>query len=200
MDAIFNFFWGLINHYGLAAMFVMMIVENLGFPMPTEIAFIVGQSMVVSGTVGYVEFFTIVLIGKTIGSIITYFLGKYFAGRIKHLDNQNGLKKSQRVFELWMKKYGSFAVFLSRVIGYVRPWSSYLAGIGEIKFVPFIFYNILGSGVIIAVTMLFFGYLFSLWQSYDFLRPLVFAMILISSVGFWVWFAILDRIRRKAKK
>ncbi len=200
MDVIYNYFLALIDHYGLGAIFVMMIVENLGIPLPTEVCYIVGQPIILSGAITQIDLFVVILVGKTLGSIITYYLGRFFSGKIKHLDNHSGLKKSQQVFAKWMDKYGSFAVFLSRVIGYVRPWSSYLAGIGGIRFAPFIFYNILGSAVIIAITMLFFSSLFTLWQTYDFLRPLIFILIIVSSIGFWVWLAAINKIKQRSKR
>lgn len=177
--------------YGLWGIFALMFVENLGVPLPTEIGFIVGQSMVLAGRVEYISIFLVALFGKTLGSIISYFAGKYFADKIKHTHkNSYKLKNAQKTFSRWMEKYGILAVFLSRLIGYVRPWSSYIAGIGEVKFIPFIIFNLSGSIFIILLTMFVLGTVVNLWSGYVFLRPYIIAVLLLSFFGFWAWLAL----------
>ncbi|MCX6809742.1 MAG: DedA family protein [Candidatus Berkelbacteria bacterium] len=190
-----------VGQYGLWGIFLLMFLENLGLPLPTEVGFIVGQSMVISSSANYTEVFSIILLGKTAGSIVSYFLGRYFADRI-HLINQDSsrLKKAQTIFAKWMKKYGDFAVFISRLVGYIRPWSSYLTGIGEIKVLPFLFYNILGSAVIILITMLTLSGAVGLWRNYPFLRPFSIILFFIFFFGFWIGLGIYNRIKAKTRK
>jgi len=197
LENLYSSFSALIAHYGTWGIFILMVFENLGLPMPTEIGFLVGQSMVSTSSLNYLELFFIILSGKTLGSVVTYLAGKHFADNVRFMNRHQGLKRAQDKFAQWMKRYGNFTVFISRLIGYVRPWSSYLAGIGEIKILPFLFYNITGSAVIILVNMLFYGSLFSLWGTYEFLRPLVFVIIIFSSIGFWVWVSLFSKIRKK---
>lgn len=185
-----------VSSYGYFGIFAFMFLENLGLPIPTEIGFVVGQVMVVAGKSSYLDIFVVILIGKTMGSIISYFLGKFFCGKIKFLDNSSSLKSAQKVFKVWMKKYGSFAVFISRLIGYIRPWSSYMAGIGEIKFVPFLLYNIAGSALIIILTMVVFGGAVEIWQTHPLLRPLAIILFLIFFFGFWVGLWIYKRVKK----
>lgn len=186
--------------YGLLGIFVLMLVENIGIPAPTEIGFVVGQSMVLTGRTNYLELFLVILAGKTVGSVISYIAGRYFASRIKVIRSESSrLKAAQATFTKWMKKYGNFAVFLSRVVGYIRPWSSYLAGIGEIKPFPFIFYNVTGSVTIIALTMVFLGAVVELWKRFAFLRPTIAVLSLVAFFGFWVFLSIYVK-RKKAEK
>lgn len=201
MDVIIHALTELLKHYGFLGIFVLMFAENLGLPLPTELGFIVGQSMVSVGHATYASIFVTILAGKTAGSLISYFLGKYFCERIKFLNNDSGrLKKAQDMFAHWMKHYGNVAVFFSRLIGYVRPWSSYLAGIGEVKFVPFIIYNVLGSAVIIAITMLVLGGAVNLWQAYPIFRPIAIALFLIFFFGFWIGLWIHKKIKDHSEK
>lgn len=189
----------LVNKYGLWGIFLLMLSENIGLPVPTEIGFFVGQTMVVSGRADYAEIFLVILLGKTLGSISSYFTGRYFAGRIKMIEKSSRLKRAQKIFGDWNKKYGSFAVFISRLVGYIRPWSSYLAGIGEIKFPLFIFYNITGSALIIIISMFVLGGAVEIWQAYPTLRPLAAVLFLIFFFGFWVGLWIYNYYRRKKK-
>lgn len=187
-----------LNHYGQDGIFALMLVENLGAPLPTELGFVAGQTMVNAGQATYVEIFLVSLAGKTTGSIITYFAGKYFADKIKHIHERfSRLKRAQETFARWMKKYGDMAVFISRLVGYVRPWSSYLAGIGEIKFVPFIIFNVLGSAVIIALSMATLGVVVELWRHYGFLRPYIAVISILLFFGFWVYLVFASKFKKK---
>ena len=168
--------------------------------MPTELGFILGQSMVVAGKASYSSIFLIALLGKTLGSIITYFIGKFFADRIKKIRKETSrAKAAQETFARWMKKYGDLAVFISRLVGYVRPWSSYFAGIGEIKFLPFIFYNVLGSAANIALSMLTLGLIVELWRKYGFLRPYIAVILILAFFAFWLWLAFYAKYKKARK-
>lgn len=201
MESIIQTITALLNHYGFFGIFILMIAENIGLPLPTELGFIVGQSMVSLGHATYATIFVTILAGKTVGSLVSYFLGRYFAGKIKFLNRDSTrLKKAQDMFASWMDKYGNLAVFLSRLIGYVRPWSSYLAGIGEIKFVPFIIYNVLGSATIIVITMLVLGTAVNLWQVYPVFRPIAIGLFLIFFFGFWIGLWIHNKFKNRKNK
>jgi len=190
----------LLNRFGQSGIFAMMFLENLGIPLPTELAFVVGQTMIVSGSASYMSVFLVSLVGKTAGSILTYFIGRYFADKIKHIHAKSSrLKRSQEIFARWMKKYGDLAVLISRLVGYVRPWASYLAGIGEIRFVPFIVYNIIGSAVIIALSMAMLGVVVELWRNYGFLRPYLAVALFFSFAGFWIYIVLYPKYRGKKK-
>lgn len=188
-----------VSKYGYFGIFAFMFGENIGLPIPTEIGFIVGQAMVVAGKSTYLNIFLVILTGQVLGSIITYFMGRFFADKIKFLNESSNLKRAQKVFKGWMKKYGSFAVFISRLIGYIRPWSSYLAGIGEIDFLPFIFYNITGSALITVLTMLVLGTAVKLWQVYPFMRPVAIVLFIIFFFGFWVGLGIYRKVKGRKK-
>lgn len=187
-----------LNAYGNVGIFIVMVIENLGVPFPTELGFIAGQAMVNNGQTSYEVVFLVALAGKTVGSIITYYIGTRFAKKIKKITKENSrLKEGQKMFVAWMKRYGSFAVFISRLVGYARPWSSYFAGIGEIGFWPFIFYNVTGSAIIIAISMVVLGSIVELWKRFVNLRPLIIILLIASFVGFWVYLGIRSLIKKR---
>lgn len=190
-----------VSRYGYCGILLLMFFENLGFPLPTELGFIVGQSMVIAGSATYLSVFLVILLGKTLGSVISYFLGIYFAQRIEAIENRNSdLKRAQAIFAKWMEKYGDLTVFISRLVGYVRPWSSYLAGIGKVKFLPFIIYNVLGSSVIIVLTMLTLGGAVEIWRRYPILRPLALVMFFVFFFGFWIILWVTEKVKKKASQ
>jgi membrane protein DedA with SNARE-associated domain len=126
-------------------------------------------------------------------------MGAYFADRIRLFEKSSRLKKAQSIFADWTKKYGSFAVFISRLVGYIRPWSSYLAGLGEIKFIPFVTYNVLGSTVIIILSMLVLGGAVEIWKNVPNLRPLAVPLFLLFFFGFWIGLFIYRKLKLRQK-
>jgi membrane-associated protein len=199
IDQIAHIILEFVDKYGFWGIFLLMLSENVGLPVPTEIGFFVGQAMVASGRANYFEIFLVVLIGKTLGSIPSYFAGRYFADRIKMIERSSRLKKAQAVFSNWNIKYGSFAVFISRLVGYIRPWSSYLAGLGEIKFSLFIIYNILGSAIIIILSMLVYGFVVEILRTSPNSRPYAVPILIFFSLGFWIILYIYQKIKAKKK-
>jgi membrane protein DedA with SNARE-associated domain len=187
----------LLSDWGIWGIFVLMFAENLGLALPTELGFLAGQSMVAMGQQTYLSIFLVMLIAKTAGSILTYFVGRYLSGKVKAIETDKfGLKRAQQTFSKWMSKYGDVAVFISRLIGYVRPWSSYLAGAGEIKFLPFLFYNVTGSAVITLLSMFVLKYVYFLWGSYPSLRIPIIVVMIILFFGFWFWFWFKSRKKK----
>ena len=177
--------------YGFPGFFVVMMLESFGIPMPSEAVYVAGQGMVLSNTATYTNVFLVVLLGKTAGSVISYWVGRFFAGKIKRAERRiPRIWRAQKVFSLWMMKYGSAAVFISRLVGYIRPWSSCFAGIGEISFLPFIFYNILGSAVNILLAMAVMGVVTEIWVVYAPARPYIAALFVLAFVGFWFGLAV----------
>lgn len=174
-----------LGQFGIWGILLLMFLENIGLPLPTELGFILGQGLVTSGKFSYAEIFVVILIGKTTGSIISFFVGKYFSNFVD-LNKSSKRREAKKIFDDWMKKYGNWAVFISRVIGYIRPWSSYIAGFSKMKFWHFIFYNILGSAIIILLTMLVLGSAVEIWQRYEFFRPIAIALFLVFFFGFWI--------------
>lgn len=184
-----------LAQYGIWGILLLMFLENIGLPLPTELGFVLGQGLVTSGQFSYSEIFIVILIGKTVGSIISFFVGKYSYNFID-LNKNSKRKVAKKIFDDWMNKYGNWAVFFSRVIGYIRPWSSYIAGLSKMKFWNFIFYNILGSAVIILLTMLVLGSAVEIWQRYELFRPIAIALFLLFFFGFWIGLFIYRKFKR----
>jgi len=197
-NSIADWFMAIVEHYGLIAILISIIIESAGIPLPTELSFVAGQAMVLTGKASYLEMFAVVVLGQVLGSIGSYFIGIYFAGRIKSISDQRSkIKHSQEIFVGWMKKYGDAAVFVSRVFGYVRPWASYFAGIGEIKFWPFLIFNFLGSVVITILSMLTLGVIVNIWGRFDFLRPYIAVVSIFTFFGFWIYLVVAAHKKKK---
>ena len=86
-------------------------------------------------------------IGGTIGSVLSYGLGKY-GGRpffVKYGKYFFLREHELKVSERWFQKYGDTIAFTSRLLPVVRTFISFPAGMYRIRFSTFTLYTFLGS-------------------------------------------------------
>lgn len=147
-----------------------MAIENMGIPFPTEASYILGQNYITHAQVSYVLILSILVAGQTIGSLLSYFLGRRIALSM-HIRPE--LDDVQEKVAGWFGKYGYITVFATRLLGYVRPWSSYVAGIAEVPFWPFLYYSVSGTIVFTAVSLLLTKQIVYLWHHYFLIRVIL---------------------------
>src|SRR5674536_407962 len=129
-----TFILGVIDAYGYAGIFIGMVIESIGIPLPSEII------LPYAGYLAYLgrfDFWIVVIVGTLaclVGSLITYFIaffgGNYFFERYgKYV----GLTDRElHLADEWFEKYAEIFVFFSRMIPGVRAYSSIPAGLCRI--------------------------------------------------------------------
>jgi membrane protein DedA with SNARE-associated domain len=178
---IFHWF----SNLGITGAFLSMLIENIGVPLPTEVGYLIGQDLVNTGRMDYFVVLAILTLGHLLGALISYFVGVYGGNFIKDkFKNNQKLNNVDRKVRRWYKKYGNITVFATRFVGYVRPWSSFVAGFAGVPIKPFIFWTALGSLIFNILTLYFTGIILFIWRKYAGLH------FLIVSIGFILFFAI----------
>ena len=140
-----------INSLGYVGIALLMALENLIPPIPSELIMPLAGFAVTQGKMNL----TLVVISGTIGSVIGampwYFLGQSW-----------GLKRTQKIADRygkwltisgkdvikakdWFDRRGYFATALGRLVPGIRTYISLPAGISKMPFLPFIFYSTLGT-------------------------------------------------------
>jgi membrane protein DedA with SNARE-associated domain len=130
---------------------VLMAIESACIPLPSEIIMplagwmlIKEQSLaathtLVAGAYG--------ALGNTIGSAIAYMVGK--EGGYPFLEKYGKyLLISHRDLELtdkWFNRYGSWSIFVSRLLPVIRTFISLPAGVARMHFTKFLIYTFSGS-------------------------------------------------------
>jgi len=148
--------------------FLSMLIENIGVPLPTEIGYLISQDLISRGVISFGAILFILTLGHVLGSLISYSIGLMSNDYIK-----TKVEKSKRIVEVhkklngWYKKYGSLTVFLTRFVGYVRPWSSYVAGLAAVEFWPFLLWTTLGSFIFNIINIYFAKVFLLVWQRYE---------------------------------
>lgn len=134
-------------------------LESLGVPSPGETALILAAVLASQGKLDIVLVIVIAAASAIVGDNIGYWLGRTVGLRVLeapgplHGHRVSAVAAGQRFFE----RHGGKAVFLGRWIALVRIATAWLAGIDEMRFGHFFFWNALG-GITWAITYGLVGY------------------------------------------
>jgi membrane protein DedA with SNARE-associated domain len=145
--------WGIqvvydfIEAVGYAGIFLLMTLESMAIPVPSEIVMTFGGWLAFDGKLDLFWVGMVGTLGCVVGSAIAYKIGEY-GGRafIKKYGKYLLLNESSiDASEVWFKKYGAVAVFGSRLLPVIRTFISIPAGIAKMNFWVFLVLTFLGS-------------------------------------------------------
>lgn len=155
--------------YGYWAVFIGILLENLGIPLPGETLTLLGGFLAGSGQLNYWFVLTSAILGAVIGGTCGYWIGRYTGwsfllklGRFLRIP-QERLEESKNKFT----ENAGKAVFFGRFVALLRILAGLLAGIAEMPYGKFFVYNLAGATVwaFVMVTLSFFlGQILSLEQ------------------------------------
>lgn len=155
--------------YGYWAVFIGILLENLGIPLPGETVTLVGGFLAGSGQLNYWFVLASAALGAFIGGNCGYWIGR-FTGWSFLLQLGRFLRISEERLEESKQKFSENAgkaVFFGRFIALLRILSGLLAGIAEMPYGKFFLYNLAGAiaWASVMVTLSFFlGKIISLEQ------------------------------------
>ena len=179
-----NNFFQFFRHYGLPGIFLLVVLENMGIPAPTEIAYVFAQALITSGKTSYLVALLVLTLAHVTGSVLSYAVGRGVVGGFKN--QKENLKKTESRMVEWYQRYGMYATFIARFVGQVRPWSSYVAGVAKEPFVPFVVLTTVGSLLFSIISLAITNTLTRLWLQYPVLRIGISAFFVISILaGLW---------------
>ena len=148
LDNFKNWYINLIDHGGYGTVAFLMILESTVFPIPSEVIIPVAAHL--AHTRGNMSVAGVVIagvLGSWFGATIMYWAARWAGrplvlryGRLVFISSE----KVEAV-ERWMKQFGSFGVFFSRLLPVVRHLIGIPAGIARMSFVLYSVYTLLGS-------------------------------------------------------
>jgi len=151
-DYMESFIIEVINNYGYIGVCLLIAIENIFPPIPSEIILTFGGFMTKYSTMNIWGVIIAATIGSIIGSIILYSLGRLLnADKLERLfDSRLGkmlhLKKEDvKKAESWFGKHGSKAVFLCRFVPIVRSLISIPAGMAKMELGSFMVLALVGT-------------------------------------------------------
>ncbi|EJR7986643.1 DedA family protein [Listeria monocytogenes] len=137
--------------FGYIGIFVLIMVENLFPPIPSEIILTFGGFMTTVTSLNVVMVIIVATLGSVVGAILLYKVASYFGkerltkivlkyGRILRL-KESDIERAESFF----LKYGSWAVILCRMIPLIRSLISIPAGMTKMKMSRFLILTTAGS-------------------------------------------------------
>jgi membrane protein DedA with SNARE-associated domain len=182
------------HEYGYWAIFLGILLENLGIPLPGETVTLVGGFLAGSKELNYWLVLSDAIAGAVLGGTCGYWIGRL--GGWSLLVRFSSLFRISETRILSIKEQfsenASKAVFFGRFFALLRIFASPLAGIVEMPFGKFLIYNLAGAiaWASVMVTLAFFaGKLVSLEQLVAWVSQfaLVALLILVAVIGIPIW-------------
>jgi membrane protein DedA with SNARE-associated domain len=145
-DPLVNFAVDVIDKLGLPGIFVLMVLESACIPIPSEATFLFAGFNVSEGEYSMLAVVAVGTAANVVGSWLAYAVGYY--GRVDVLEKHGKklhIKKSHLEWaDRWFEKYGSWTVFLTRMLPIIRTFISLPAGVARMPFWKFTLLTTLG--------------------------------------------------------
>ena len=147
-----NFIIEFMNSFGYFGVFLLIAIENIFPPIPSEVILLFGGFMTTYTKLNIIFIIIASTLGSLIGAIVLYYIGKIFnkerlkkiisgkIGKILRLKNSD-IDKADK----WFDTKGNKTVFFCRFIPIVRSLISIPAGMSEMPIIKFLTYTIFGS-------------------------------------------------------
>jgi membrane protein DedA with SNARE-associated domain len=150
-----------IPHYGYVLVFIVVFLNNLGFPLPGE-TILLGAGFILGKAAGSLwEPMAAGTAACFLGGICAFWLGRRLG--LSGLEKIHWLHltaKRVKWPERFFKSHGAKAVFIARFIALFPPVAAnVLAGMSKMRWRVFLFYNLTGS-VAYTTSYILIGYFF----------------------------------------
>jgi membrane protein DedA with SNARE-associated domain len=137
----------LVEVFGYPLLFLLVMGESSGVPLPGETALIAGAVLAASGKLQIELVIALAALGAIVGDNIGYLIG-HKGGRwvLERPGRFHGRRvQTLRMGEAFFERHGPKAVFFGRFVLGLRLWASWLAGATHMRWRSFLFWNALGG-------------------------------------------------------
>jgi membrane protein DedA with SNARE-associated domain len=137
-----------IQSFGYAGVALLMLVENLFPPIPSEVILPLTGFLIEEGSLMFLPALVVATTGSLVGALIIYALGRW-GGRELILRHGRVLRLKEADLDRaddWFDRYGGAVVLFGRMVPGVRSLLSVPAGLSEMPLGRFVLLTTLGSG------------------------------------------------------
>lgn len=137
-----------VTHNGLPILFLVVMIESFGIPLPGETALIFFGVFASQGNYNIVWVITLAAAAAIIGDNLGYWLIGRLGGRALFRRWGWLRKYSERVLpraEELMERHGGKTVFFGRFITVLRYTAAWIAGLARMRWWRFLFWNAAGG-------------------------------------------------------
>jgi membrane protein DedA with SNARE-associated domain len=137
----------LVHHYGLIALFLIVMLESGGVPLPGETALVAAGVFASQDELSIVEVIVVAAAAAIIGDNIGYWVGR--TGGRKLLERSKFLSSwLERVLpwaEGFFHRHGAKTIFIGRFVSILRVTAAWMAGVSRMPWLKFLAWNAAGG-------------------------------------------------------
>ena len=138
---------GLVNHYGLLALFAVVMAESAGVPLPGETALIAAGVFASRGRLDITAVIAVAATAAIVGDNFGYWIGRTGGRRL--LDRWGRVTRvSERALpwaEGFFRRHGAKTIFLARFFSVLRVTAAWMAGVSRMHWLTFFLWNAAGG-------------------------------------------------------
>ena len=141
---------GWLESYGYLVVFLLVMLESIGLPVPGETA-LIGAALY-AGSTGKLEIWAVIAVaiaGAIIGDNIGFSIGRYGGAKLllRH-GHKIGLHEGRLKIGIWLfRRHGGKVVFWGRFVSILRTYAAFLAGTNQMAWGRFLVFNAAGAVV-----------------------------------------------------
>lgn len=177
----------LIKTAGYFGLFGIIFAESglfIGFFLPGDSLIFTAGFLASQGFLNVWLLTIITFSAAILGDNFGYMMGKKFGPKIfkkedSFLFHRDHLERAKIFYET----YGGKTIVLARFLPVIRTFAPILAGVGNMKYKDFVFFNVLGA-IIWAIGMTWLGYFMgnTIPNADQYIVPIVIAIVILSSL------------------
>jgi membrane protein DedA with SNARE-associated domain len=181
----------LIEKTGYLSVFILMTMESMVFPVPSEAVMPFAGFLIEQKTFTFWQVILVSTLGSIFGSLLSYYIG-YYGGMpfVRRFGKYALLDVSElEATEKFFQKRGELTIFVCRFIPVVRHLISIPAGTGKMNVVKFSIFTIIGAGMWNAILAYAGFVLKSNWEEvmkYSHIIDIVVVLFLMAIVALYV--------------
>ncbi|MFJ8065696.1 DedA family protein [Psychrobacillus sp. NPDC096426] len=146
-----NWITEVMNVYGYLGILLLIALENIFPPIPSEVILTFGGFMTTTSNMSIIGVIVFSTIGSVVGAIVLYGIGLLVdVKRLEKIVNKWGrllrlTSKDIHKANAWFNKFGVWAVFFGRLVPLIRSLISIPAGMAHMNFIVFLLFTTIGS-------------------------------------------------------
>lgn len=200
----------IMDQFGYLGVFLLITLENLFPPIPSEVILTFGGFMTASTSMSITGVVVASTLGSVVGAVLLYGVGRFLSvERLQKIVDNYGkflrvtsadLQKAEGFFQ----KHGVATVFFCRFIPLIRSLISIPAGMAKMKLSVFIFFTTLGTFLWNVVLVNVGAAVGDNWESIvevmDVYSNVVYLILLLTFILAVYWFVVKRIIKPKKQE
>ena len=190
LETVSNFILLTIQKTGYLGIFFLIALESANIPIPSEIIMPFSGFLVVGGIFNFWLVVIFGAFGNLAGSLFSYWLGYLVRKNVLKWNNYKVSAEIGRAKE-WVRRFGDWAVFFSRLLPIVRTFISFPLGILKVKSLWRFSILTFSGSFIWSMLLTYLGFVLGknwgilevYFRKFDYLI----LILILAGIGWWLW-------------